>query len=93
MDTLLTAEKRLTESRDLRPGDIIRQDFLDAVDQPRSRDIRLDRVASVYVPYVQDGRVYLVPAVLIQGWDVSKSRGVRMVCTPTTEWRTIRSQT
>lgn len=94
METLIqTAEKRITESRDLKPGDIISQEFLDIVQgQPvqASRDIRLDRVLSAYLIYGYDGRTYLVPVVTLHGWDVRRGRGVKITCTSQRPWTTMR---
>jgi len=94
METLIQlAEKRLTESRDLKPGDIISQEFLDTNRGEESwttRDIRLDRVLSSYLIYAYGGLSYLVPVVTLYGWDVRKGQGVRITCTNQSTWRTMR---
>ena len=92
--TIQTAEKRAVESRDLKPGDVISQEFLDTDDGKQmtaSRDVRLDRVLSAYLAYVYSGRVYLIPVITLCGWEVGKSRGVRITCTPQQTWVTMRS--
>lgn len=94
MDTLIqqVAEKRVTQARDLRPGDIISQEFLDPKTEDwASRDIRLDGVQSAYVIYQYDGRSYLVPVVLLHGLDVRRGLRVRIASASTRPWETMRS--
>jgi len=92
MDTLIqVTEKRITQSRDLKPGDIISQEFLDEGDW-KSRQIRVDSVTPTYLAYHDGGRTYLVPVVLVHGWDVRKGRGVRLVSASQRPWETQRTQ-
>ncbi len=93
MDTLIST-KRITEARDLRPGDVITQEFLDVHQGQQvfsSRDVRLDRIKSGYLPHVRDGRTYLSPVVTFYGWDVRRGRGVLLTCTPERPWDTVRT--
>lgn len=91
-DTLVST-KRITESRDLKPGDVITQEYLDVnkgVEAWAARDIRLDRIASGYLAHVRDGRTFLSPVLTLHGWDVRKGRGVLLTCTPERVWDTVR---
>jgi hypothetical protein len=94
MDTLTeVAEKRLTQARDLRPGDIISQEYLDrdkGSERWTVRQVRLDRVLSSYLAYVQDGQTYLVPVVLLHGWDLRRGMAVRVATTAQRPWETQR---
>lgn len=92
MDTLIqVTEKRVTQSRDLRPGDIISQEYLDR-DDWKVRQIRVDRADPAYLAYRREGQTYLVPVVMIQGWDLRKGRGVRLVSASMRPWETQRIQ-
>lgn len=92
-DTLVSTV-RITESRDLRPGDIITQGYLDVEKGEQisvERDVRLDRVFSAYLVYVHEGQSYLVPVVMLHGWDVRRGRGVKIACSPSRPWETLRA--
>jgi hypothetical protein len=89
MDTLIRTQQ-ITAARDLKPGDVITQEYEDG-EIYASRGIRLDRVLSSYIPYTYGGRVYLVPVITVHGWDVHRGRGVLLTCTPTRAWDTVRN--
>jgi hypothetical protein len=97
METLIqqVTEKCVTQARDLKPGDIISQEYLDTKKGQQewaSRDIRLDGVQSAYVIYQYGGRSYLVPVVLLFGLDVRKGLRVRIASASTRPWETMRSR-
>lgn len=94
METL-TRTDLIMLAKDLRAGDVLNQEIQTSKDgEPEwtTRRIRLDRIGSGYTVYTRDGQNYLVPVLLLDGWDVQRGRAVKIVCSGSQAWDITRTR-